>query len=70
MTLEVLSWIYYLEMVLCTFASIICAALANLFEKKRKYFKSQICNDLMFIAARTAILLFIFCIGIQILMNY
>ena len=60
MTLEVLSWIYYLEMVLCSFASIICAALAKLFEKKHKYFESQICDDLIFIAARTTILLFIF----------
>ena len=38
MSLEVISWLVVGLIVLSTFISIICAALAKLFEKKCKYF--------------------------------
>ena len=45
MSLEVLSWLVIGLIALSTFASIICAALAKLFEKKHKYFEPQIYNE-------------------------
>lgn len=45
MALEVISWLVVGLIALSAFISIMCAALAKLFEKKRKYFKSQIYNE-------------------------